>query len=64
MDHFSGFTWGHTFPDKAADNLVEMLLDLFDQFGVCEWYLTDNGKELKNKLATGKNLPNTVQIQN
>ena len=51
-DHYTGFTWGQTCEDKVADNLVNFVHSIFvkDGFGPPEIILTDNGKEVSNKL--------------
>jgi hypothetical protein len=51
-DHFGGFTWGDTVPDKVADRLVQFILDIFVKggYGAPEIVLSDNGGEVTNKI--------------
>jgi transposase InsO family protein len=54
-DHFSGFCWAKTFPDKAADNLVTWAFDIImNGFGCPDIVLSDNGKDVTNKLTKSK----------
>jgi hypothetical protein len=51
-DHFSGFVWAKTFPDKAADNLVYWSYDIIMAgYGCPEIVLSDNGGDVTNNLT-------------
>jgi len=51
-DHYSGFSWGKSCEDKVADNLLYFIHDIFVQggYGPPDIILSDNGKEVTNKL--------------
>jgi len=51
-DHFRGFRWGMTSKDKAVDNMVMFVIDIFIKggHGCPEIILTDNGKDVANQL--------------
>jgi hypothetical protein len=55
QDHFTGFLWGETFPNKTAANLAGLILRITVSagFGSAGIILTDNGKDVTNKLMDG-----------
>lgn len=55
-DHFSGFTWGTTCEDKAADRLTRFVYDILvlGGFGCPKIILSDNGKEVFNRTIASK----------
>jgi hypothetical protein len=54
-DHFSGFVWTKTFPDKAADNLVNWAFSIImNGFGCPDIVLSDNGGDVTNNLTESK----------
>lgn len=55
VDHFSGFTWAMTCPDKVADRCVAFVVSIFLQagFGMPDILQSDNGGEFVNKVMEG-----------
>jgi hypothetical protein len=64
QDHFTGFLWGESFSNKTAANLAGLILRITVNagFGSAGIILTDNGRDVTNKLMDGMKFSYNISL--